>query len=58
MLTHVHTALVANEIPLLLYEGIRIPRLRSHAVSTPQTNATLSQAVPATGGCRLRVYNC
>ena len=22
----------------------------------PQTNATLSQAVPATSGCRLRVY--
>ena len=30
--------------------------LRSHTVSNPQTNATLSQAMPATGGCRLRVY--
>ena len=49
MLTHVHTALVANEIPLLLYEGIRIPRLRSHIVSTPtdQRNAI-------TGGARNR----
>ncbi len=57
MLTHVHTALVANELPLLLYGGgIRIPRLRSHAVSTPQTNSMLSQAVPAISGCRLCVY--
>ena len=51
-----HTALIANEIPLLPYGGIRIPRLRSHTVSNPQTNATLSQAVPAIRGCRLRVY--
>ena len=35
---------------------IRTLRLRSHTVSTPQTNATLSQAVPAIRGCRLRVY--
>ena len=38
--------------------GIRTPRLRSHIVSNPQTNATLSQAVPVIRGCRLRVYNC
>ena len=36
--------------------GIRTPRLRSHIVSNPQTNATLSQAVPVIRGCRLRVY--
>ena len=48
--------LIAYESPLLSYGGIRILRLRSHVVSTPQTNATLSQAVPAICGCRLRVY--
>ena len=40
----------------LIWGGIRIPRLRSHIVSNPQTNATLSQAVPVIRGCRLRVY--
>ena len=54
-----HTAPIANELPLLPYGGgIRIPRLRSHIVSNPQANATLSQAVPVIRGCRLRVYNC
>jgi len=53
----VHTALIANELPLLPYgRGVRTPCFRSHTVSTPQTNATLSQAVPAIRGCRLRVY--
>lgn len=43
----------------LIWGGsIRIPRLRSHIVSNPQANATLSQAVPVIRGCRLRVYNC
>lgn len=45
-----YTTLIANELPLLPYGGIRIPRLRSHIVSNPQTNATLSQAVPQPAG--------
>ena len=55
MFTYCTYALIANELPLLPYGGV-FAYLRSHTVSTPQTNATLSQAVPAIRWCRLRLY--
>ena len=59
MLTHCTYGAHSQRITsAAIWGGIRIPRLRRPIVSTPQTNATLSQAVPVIHGCRLRVYNC
>ena len=58
LMHHTYDANSIRITPAVIRGGIRILRLRSHIVSNPQTNATLSQAVPAIRGCRLRVYNC